>query len=222
MMGDALTYKKKVTLRTVAERVGLAPCTVSSVLNDTHAARSIPQRTKDRVLRAAAELNYRPNLSARSLRTNRTYMVAVVGADFGRASVARVVSGMERRLRRRGYLLVIGAFGSAAEWSGLSVEFQQRGIDGVISIGTRLPREPECPAVAVGLRDMLGTMEVHEPFSEEVGAWLTDLGEAAVDAVLQKIESKSAPRAKVAAKIPPAYFGVPGVGLGGQAAAMGD
>jgi hypothetical protein len=149
-------------------------------------------------------------------------MVAVVGADFGRASVARVVSGMERRLRRRGYLLVIGAFGSAAEWSGLSVEFQQRGIDGVISIGTRLPREPECPAVAVGLRDMLGTMEVHEPFSEEVGAWLTDLGEAAVDAVLQKIESKSAPRAKVAAKIPPAYFGVPGVGLGGQAAAMGD
>jgi DNA-binding LacI/PurR family transcriptional regulator len=39
---------------------------------------AIPQRTKDRVFRAAAELNYRPNLWARSLRTKRTRMVAAI------------------------------------------------------------------------------------------------------------------------------------------------
>jgi len=58
-----------VTLRTVAEKVGLAPCSVSAVLNNSPAAAAIPQRTKNRILRAARQLNYRPNFSARSLRT---------------------------------------------------------------------------------------------------------------------------------------------------------
>ena len=46
-----------VTLRTVADRVGLAPCSVSAILNNSAAALSIPQHTKERVLRAAAFLN---------------------------------------------------------------------------------------------------------------------------------------------------------------------
>ena len=48
-------------LRAVAERVGLAPCSVSSVLNNAPAAQAIPQSTKERIFKAAAELNYRPN-----------------------------------------------------------------------------------------------------------------------------------------------------------------
>ncbi len=63
--------KSAVNLRTVAARVGLAPCSVSAVLNSTPASFSIPQHTKDRVFRAAAELNYQPNFSARSLRTKQ-------------------------------------------------------------------------------------------------------------------------------------------------------
>ena len=92
MLGE----KKSVNLRTVANRVGLAPCSVSAVLNDTPAAKAIPQATKDRVFRAAAELNYRPNLWARSLRTKRTRMVAAVTADFGRRRVAEVVAGARK------------------------------------------------------------------------------------------------------------------------------
>ena len=61
-----LLETKAVTLKTVAERVGLAPCSVSAILNNTEASRAIPQRTKDRVYRAASELNYRPNYWARS------------------------------------------------------------------------------------------------------------------------------------------------------------
>jgi len=59
---------KTVTLRDVAGRVGLAPGTVSIVLNDTPRARAIPQRTKDRIFEAARELNYQPNPFARALR----------------------------------------------------------------------------------------------------------------------------------------------------------
>jgi DNA-binding LacI/PurR family transcriptional regulator len=59
-----------VTLKSVAEHVGLTAGTVSLVLNHAPQSSSIPQRTKDRIFAAASELNYRPNLLARALRTN--------------------------------------------------------------------------------------------------------------------------------------------------------
>lgn len=59
----------RVTLRTVADHVGLTAGTVSAVLNSTHAARRIPQATKDRIFTTARELNYQPNPLARALRT---------------------------------------------------------------------------------------------------------------------------------------------------------
>ncbi len=229
--GDHLAYKKTVTLRTIANRVGLTPCTISSILNNAPASRSIPQKTKDRVLRATAELNYRPNLSARSLRTKRTYMVAVVGADLAHVSLARVVAGMERQLRLRGYLLVLGTFGCTAEWINLSAEFQQRGIDGVVSIGTTLPRDPECPVVSVDLGGLLGNVEDRDLLSGEACNRLTALGESAADAVLWMIERKGATPIRkgatstnrVAAEPPQPCFGVPRAGLGGQAISpMGD
>jgi hypothetical protein len=203
--------KTSVTLRTVAGRVGLAACTVSAVLNKTAAALAIPERTQNRIFRAAAELNYRPNLSARSLRTRRSNMVAVIGADFGQARMARVVSGMERTLRRRGYLLVVGTFGSNAESRSLSAELQQRGIDGVMAIGTSLPRELELPVVSVHL----GDVAMQEPFTDDVCSWLTELGESAADAVLWKIETKDAPRlSRIVPKLPIPYFDLPGTSLG--------
>ena len=194
--------KKAVTLRTVAERVGLAPCSVSAVLNNTPASWSIPQRTRDRVFRAAAQLNYRPNLSARSLRTKRTHMVAVVGTDLGQPSVARAVAGMERSLHRKGYLLILAAFDAASDWTRISVELQQRGIEGVIAVGMSPPRNVEMPVVSVDL----GYLAAGEPLAEEVSGFLTDLGESAVDAVLRMIENKAMPRkATIVPKFPPAF-----------------
>ena len=194
--------KKAVTLRTVAERVGLAPCSVSAVLNNTPASWAIPQRTKDRVFRAAAQLDYRPNLSARSLRTKRTHMVAVVSTDFGQPSVARAIAGMESSLRKKGYMLILAAFDGGSDWTRISVELLQRGIEGVIAVGMSQPREVEMPVVSVDL----GYLAVREPLAEEVSGWLTELGQSAVDAVLRMIETKTAPRkATIVPKFPPAF-----------------
>jgi hypothetical protein len=209
-----LEKKTVVTLRTVAERVNLAPCSVSAVLNNTPASWAIPQRTKDRVFRAAAQLNYRPNLSARSLRTKRTHMIAVL-ADFGQASVSRAVVGMERILRRNGYLLVLGAFDAASDWIRTSVEFQQRGIEGVIAVGMSVPREVEMPVVTIDL-EYLTTPQSMEG---EDGVWLAELGETAAQAIILEIETKAAPRkTQIVPKFPPAYaalsrFDLPGTAL---------
>lgn len=60
-----------VTLKGVAEYVGLAAGTVSSILNETPQSLAIPQPTKDRVFAAARKLRYRPNPFARALRTKK-------------------------------------------------------------------------------------------------------------------------------------------------------
>ena len=208
--------KTAVSLRTVAERVGLAPCSVSAVLNNTPASWAIPQRTKERVFRAAGELNYRPNLWARSLRTKRTRVVAAVTSDIGQAPVARVVAGVQKLLHRRGYLLALATFDCASEWNTIPVQLQQRGIEGVIAIDAILPQELALPVASVELE----YMDFPEPLADETRAWLSELGESAADAVLRQIEKESVPRRmKVVPKLPNAYFDLANARLGAEVGA---
>lgn len=207
--------KSVVNLRTVAESVGLAPCSVSAVLNNSPASLAIPQHTKDRVFRAAAKLNYRPNLSARSLRTKRTHLIAVISDDFARESVAVAVAGMERRLSRRGYLLALSAVDSPPRWNSLSVRLNQRGIEGVIAVGLSLPEKLELPGALINL----GCIDVREPLTALTREWLIELGECAAEAVLSRIEGKVQAgafpqpvlrRTKLSPNAPQPYFALPG------------
>lgn len=71
-MHDANNIRPRVTLKMIAEQVGLTPGTISAVLNNTRAADRIPRRTRDRVIAAARELNYSPNPLARALRIGKS------------------------------------------------------------------------------------------------------------------------------------------------------
>ncbi len=73
-MEDKKRSKSRVTLKMVADHIGLTPGTISAVLNDTYAARRIPQPTKDRIFAAVRELDYQPNPLARALRTGQSVM----------------------------------------------------------------------------------------------------------------------------------------------------
>ncbi|MFZ3332280.1 MAG: LacI family DNA-binding transcriptional regulator, partial [Candidatus Acidiferrales bacterium] len=98
--------KSAATLRSVAERVGLTASTVSAVLNNSSAARSVPQRTKNRILAAARELNYRPNFFARTLRMKRTYTIGVILEEIGDAYGSLIISGIERYLREQNFFFL--------------------------------------------------------------------------------------------------------------------
>ena len=63
---------ERVTLKVVAQHVGLSAGTISAILNRSPQSRSIPQPTKDRVFAAARLLNYRPNPFAQALRQGGT------------------------------------------------------------------------------------------------------------------------------------------------------
>jgi len=190
-----------VNLRAVADYVGLAPCSVSAILNDTLAAKAIPQHTKDRVLRAAAELNYRPNIWARSLRTKRTRMVAALAPDFGQASTALVIAGAQQRLQKRGYLLALLAF-DFFDPNQLSGQLRQMGVDGLIAIDiNRLPT-PQLPVTSVEF----GSAESVNFSRDQTGNSLRKLGTSAADAILRQIEDPTLSR-NLKVKPRPDYLG---------------
>src|SRR2546425_8100756 len=92
--------EERVTLKTIAQQLGLTPGTVSAALNNSPASRSIPEHTKNRIIEAAKALNYRPNFFARTLRLKRTFTIGVIAEEIGDAYGSMVISGIEEYLRK--------------------------------------------------------------------------------------------------------------------------
>ena len=91
---DAPGYSQPISLKRLAEHLGLSSAAVSRVLNGTPAARSIPQPTQERIFAAARELNYRPNLFARSLRHRRSQTIRVLVPEVSEGYATLVLSGI--------------------------------------------------------------------------------------------------------------------------------
>lgn len=139
-----------VTLKAVAQHVGLTPGTVSAVLNDAPSARSIPQETKNRIHAAAKELNYRPNFFARTLRNKRTYTIGVIAEEIGDSYGSAIISGIEQYLRKHGYFFLTVAHRHDPELlSQYSRMLSERGVEGIITVDTTVHETPSLPTVAV-------------------------------------------------------------------------
>lgn len=141
---------RTITLKAVAEHVGLTPGTVSAVLNNSAAARSIPEHTKERVLAAARQLDYRPNFLARSLRVQRTYTIGVIAEEIGDAYGSLVISGIEQYLRQHNFffLTVIHRHDRKLLQT-YSEMLVSRGAEGFITVDTSITEPPSLPTVAV-------------------------------------------------------------------------
>lgn len=139
-----------VTLKMVAQHLGLTPGTVSAVLNNAPSARSIPQETKARIRAAAKELNYRPNFFARTLRNKRTYTIGVIAEEIGDSYGAAVISGIEQYLRKRDYFFLTVAHRHNPElFHRYSQILSERGVEGIITVDTIIQEPPALPVVAV-------------------------------------------------------------------------
>jgi DNA-binding LacI/PurR family transcriptional regulator len=139
-----------ITLKAVAQHVGLTPGTVSAVLNDSPSARSIPQETKNRIHAAAKELNYRPNFFARTLRNKRTYTIGVIAEEIGDSYSSPIISGIEQYLRTRDYFFLTVVHRHDTELlNRYSQLLSERGVEGIITVDTTVQEEPALPTVAV-------------------------------------------------------------------------
>jgi LacI family transcriptional regulator len=151
-----------ITLKAVAQHIGLTPGTVSAVLNDSPSARSIPQETKNRIHAAAKELNYRPNFFARTLRNKRTYTIGVIAEEIGDSYSSPIISGIEQYLRQRDYFfLTVVHRHDPVLLSRYSQLLSERGVEGIITVDTTVQEAPTLPTVAVaGHRQLKGVTNI--------------------------------------------------------------
>jgi len=150
------------TLKDLAKYLGLTKGTVSAVLNDSPYAKAIPQHTKDRIVAAAQELNYRPNFFARTLRKKRTYTVGVICAEIGDAYGSVIISGIEEVLTERKYFFVtVVHHHDEQTLSQYSDILKSRGSEGFITIDTTVTAPLPLPTIAVsGHLDIEGVTNI--------------------------------------------------------------
>jgi len=91
-------------MKDIALDLGVSLMTVSKALR-SHS--DISEKTRQRVLKRAQELDYRPNWIARSLVTRRTHLVGLVIPDLMHSFFAEVSKGVTRKFEARAYQVVI-------------------------------------------------------------------------------------------------------------------
>ena len=120
------------TIRDVAKLAGVAPITVSRVLNNSGYV-SLETRTK--VEAAARELNYVPNMLARSFRSSQTHTLALVLSDITNPFWTTVARGVEDVANTRDYHVIFcNTDENAAKQEEYLTVLLQRRVDGVLLV----------------------------------------------------------------------------------------
>lgn len=146
-----MASRSRVTIRDVAERVGVHPSTVSRVLNPATRGR-ITSEIVEKVTDAAAELGYRPNQTARGLRTNRTRTIGVLIPDITNPLFPPIIRGIEDGLGADGYTAILGNTDNIASRESEAVStLRARQIDGLILATARRDDPIVAECIADGL-----------------------------------------------------------------------
>ena len=142
-----------VTLRVLADHLGLSPASVSLVLNQAPGAAAIPRATQERIVAAARKFNYRPNTLARSLRRQRSFTIGVLVPEISEGYATLVLRGIEDRLLQEGFLYFVASHRHRRD---LLDEYPRllldRAVEGLIAIDTPCQRALPVPVVAVSGR----------------------------------------------------------------------
>ncbi len=124
------------TMQQVAERAGVSTALVSLVMRG---APNVSDHRRARVLKAADELGYRPNVLARNLASRRTRTIGVVLNDLHNPFFAEIVDGLQRAADADGYRVLIGNGKHSKAGERESVEtFLQLRVDGIVMAGATI------------------------------------------------------------------------------------
>lgn len=135
------------TIRDVAREAGVSIATVSRVINN--AAHTVNEATRQRVLTAVHELDYRPNAVAQSLSTSKVNTIGVIIPDISNPYYAEIVRGIQDTAEDTGHTVILHNTDRSEEQVIRGVNmFRQRMADGVIFGGGVLPTAVVDNAVA--------------------------------------------------------------------------
>ena len=157
---------KRVTLADVARKAGLSPAAASMILNGRPDTR-LSVDAHERVHAAADELGYRPNVAARSLRTDRTLTIGFISDVVATTRFASgLIKGALEAAEKAGHVVLVLETGGEPARETVAIEaVLDRQVDGII-FATMRARElfvPELPASTRAV--MLNATNAHHPTS---------------------------------------------------------
>jgi DNA-binding LacI/PurR family transcriptional regulator len=121
----------KITIKDVAKLAGVSPSSVSNVVNGR--MNKCSAETRNKILHAMNELNYRPNLTAKSLVTKKSNLIGVIYKSNGNFSFEETIKGIEFYLRTdEDYDYITMEYTSlplVEEW------IMKRNLDGILLLG---------------------------------------------------------------------------------------
>ncbi|MBP1932648.1 LacI family DNA-binding transcriptional regulator [Ammoniphilus resinae] len=134
-----------VTSTDVARRAGVSQATVSRVLNNPN---SVKSGTREKVLRVMEEMNYKPNLIARSLVMNHTKTIALLSGTLKNGFFVETIDSMINLATSRGYKTLV-FFEGEKEITDLLDTIRGNKVDGIL----------------------LSAMKYDDPLFEELESW---------------------------------------------------
>ena len=134
---------KKAKIKDIALKAGVSPTTVSRALSDTGL---VAEPTLSHIREIAKSMRYRPNISARNLRTQRTMSILIVVRDIGNPFYLDVFKGAESVAHDAGYTLLMANTEDDPKREADYFEMLSHGhADGMILMTGKLPSEYQLP-----------------------------------------------------------------------------
>ena len=128
---------KKVSLKNLADVVGVSTALVSYVMNGLEKEKRVGAEVVKRIREAARELDYKPNRIAQSLRTGTTKTIGLIIADIANPFFGNIARVIEDEAKKHGYIVIIGSSDENKHKSASLLEVMiNRQVDGLIIFPT--------------------------------------------------------------------------------------
>lgn len=128
-------FGEKVGIKDVAKHAGVSISLVSYVLNGKAVEKQVKKETAEKIIQAAKELNYRPNLIAKSLKISKTNSIGLMVADINYRFSSGITKAIEEEAKKHNYTVIYGSSNESKEgFESLLNVFLERRVDGLIII----------------------------------------------------------------------------------------
>lgn len=132
-------FLRLVRIKEVAEKAGVSVATVSRVLNQ-HS--SVSEKTRRKIEEAINELNYRPSLLGRNLRTKESRLLLVIIPDISNPFYTEIINGIEETALKKGYNILLCNTDSNLEREEMYFDLMKNRVaDGAILMDQTIPTE---------------------------------------------------------------------------------
>ena len=171
--------KKQVTIKDIARRLGISHMTVSRALSqDPRVSALVTEKTRKRVERMVAEMNYSPNLMAKGFVTGRTGTLGLLTYEIYREALARQAHQILRAADRRNYQILMSLTASMNRPAFPDDQIRQigqmisRGVDGLL-INARGDDE-ESERILKTVNGRVPVVTFHQPTSQDLSGVVLD------------------------------------------------